>query len=115
MERESFYDKMIWIVDGTSLGAVRVAGKDFAVIAAQRSFWSAMTRPVYVDTVSGLYMVKEWHDEHRKLCLGMSVEIEGFFKDYFGRGLGICEAASRYKSRESGSKSQETPTSGAGS
>ncbi|CAL8461704.1 g1235 [Coccomyxa elongata] len=99
VERERFYDKMIWIVDGTSPGAVRVAGKNFAVIAAQRSFSGTMTRPVYVDTVSGLYLVKEWHDEHKKLCLGMSVEMEGFFKEHFGRGSEICEAASRYRSR----------------
>ncbi len=29
----------------------------FAVITAQTSFWSAMRRPVYVDTVSGTYLV----------------------------------------------------------
>ncbi len=98
VERERFHDKMIWIVDGTSPGAVRVAGKNFAVLAAQGSFWGTTRRPVYVDTVSGLYLVKEWHDEH-KLCLGMSVEMEGFFKEHFGRGPEICEAASRYRSR----------------
>lgn len=106
VEREEFYDEMIWVVDGTSLGAVRMAGKNFAVIAAQRGFWSAMTRPVYVDTVSGLYLVKEWHDEHKKLCLDMSVEMEGFFKSFWGSGEGTPALVSRYRSRR-GSLSTE--------
>ncbi len=99
VERESFYDKMIWVVDGTSPGVVRVAGGNFAVIAAQRSFWGAAMRPVYVDTMAGLYLVKEWHDEHKKLCLGMSVDMEGFFGSLWGSGVDTSAFVSRYRSR----------------
>ena len=59
-----------------------------------------MRRPVYVDTMSGLCLIKEWHEKHLNLCLGMSVEMEGFFKEHIGRGLGTSEAAlTRYRSK----------------
>ena len=102
VEREEFYAKMIWVVDGTGPGVVRMAGKNFAVIEAQREFWGTMISPVYVDTMSGLYLVKEWHEKHKKLCLGMSVELEGFFGSFWGSGEGTSALVTRYtSSRES--------------
>lgn len=54
-----------------------------------------------MDTVSGLYLVKEWHDEHKKLCLGMSMEMEGFFRSFWGSGVGTSALVRPYGIRRS--------------
>ncbi|CAL8461545.1 g1076 [Coccomyxa elongata] len=83
--RELFYDNMIWILDAThEHTAVCFHGRNFAIIATPRLFWSDLTKPVYIDTLSGLFQPVFWIGRQ---CLATPVDPLTFFASKFGKAL----------------------------
>ena len=83
--REVFYDNMVWILDATYEDtAVRFHGRNFAIINAPRLFWSDLTKPFYIDTLSGLFQPAFWIG---RLCLAIPIDPLTFFASIFGKAL----------------------------
>ena len=94
--RELFYDNMIWILDAThEHTAVCFHGRNFAIINAPRLFWSDLTKPVYIDTLSGLFEPVYWIGRQ---FIATPVDPLSFFASKFGNALAssACDTAQAY-------------------
>ena len=95
-ERETFYENMIWILDGNNIEdnnnkqisqCVDVAfeftqnAKTYYMIKSTKKFWLYMSKPKYIDTHYGIIKIIKLYDKGYYLC--EHVSIEKFLQMYF--------------------------------
>ena len=88
-ERERFYDDMVWIMDATSYDCVKMLGTNIALLKTPHAFWSTLEKPVFIDTVYGLFkVISPWRSFNQ--CIAIPVKqalLFEFFRTYFGASL----------------------------